>query len=145
MAVGRPGSGLERTEVSRGLGLGRHRTDERVLRVGMLESGFGRGESKSASSSSPSIVSWRTSSSAIASSLSTCSSRTSFARWCAVSIRSRISWSIWNAILVGAGYILAEHYELVETFLDPLTILVIAAVVLLYLFRVVTWRPSRAK
>jgi membrane protein DedA with SNARE-associated domain len=52
---------------------------------------------------------------------------------------------IWNAILVGAGYILAEHYELVETFLDPLTILVIAAVVLLYVFRVVTWRPSRAK
>lgn len=52
---------------------------------------------------------------------------------------------IWNTILVGAGYILNEHYELVEGYLDPLTILVIAAVVLLYVFRLVTWRPSRAR
>lgn len=51
---------------------------------------------------------------------------------------------IWNCLLVGAGYILNEHYELVEAALDPLTILVIVGVVGLYLVRLVIWRPSRS-
>lgn len=50
---------------------------------------------------------------------------------------------IWNCILVGGGYLLNEHYDLLEGYLDPLTIIVIAGVVLLYLFRLITWRPSR--
>jgi membrane protein DedA with SNARE-associated domain len=52
---------------------------------------------------------------------------------------------LWNVILVSAGYLLDEHYELVEIFLDPLTIVVFVAVVVLYLFRLVTWRPSSAR
>jgi len=52
---------------------------------------------------------------------------------------------LWNTILVSAGYLLSDHYELVEVILDPVTIVVLAAVVLLYLFRLVTWRPSRAR
>lgn len=52
---------------------------------------------------------------------------------------------LWNTILVGAGYLLAEHYDLVERILDPLTIAVLAGVALLYLYRLVTWRPSRAR
>ncbi len=52
---------------------------------------------------------------------------------------------VWNTILVTSGYLLADHYELVEGFLDPLTIIVLASVVLLYLFRLVTWRPSRPR
>jgi membrane protein DedA with SNARE-associated domain len=52
---------------------------------------------------------------------------------------------LWNIILVGAGYLLNEHYELVETILDPVTILVLAGVVILYLYRLITWRPSRAR
>jgi len=51
---------------------------------------------------------------------------------------------IWNTVLVSAGYLLNEHYELVEVWLDPLSIVVLAGVVLLYLFRLLTWRPSRA-
>lgn len=50
----------------------------------------------------------------------------------------------WNAILVGAGFILAEHYELVETWLDPGTTIVLGLVVLVYLYRLVRWRPGRA-
>ena len=50
---------------------------------------------------------------------------------------------IWNTVLTSAGYILHEHYELVEVVLDPLSYIVLAAVVLLYIFRVVTWKPSR--
>ncbi|MCR6671164.1 DedA family protein [Devosia ginsengisoli] len=50
---------------------------------------------------------------------------------------------IWNTILTLAGYILHEHYELVEVVLDPLSYIVLAGVVLLYLFRVITWKPAR--
>ena len=51
---------------------------------------------------------------------------------------------IWNTFLTLAGYILHEHYELIEVVLDPLSYVVLAAVVLIYLYRVVTWRPARA-
>lgn len=50
---------------------------------------------------------------------------------------------IWNTVLTLTGYILHEHYEVIEVVLDPLSYLVIAAVVLLYLYRLVTWRPSK--
>lgn len=51
---------------------------------------------------------------------------------------------LWNTVLVGAGYLLNEQYDTVEVVLDPLTIIVLGAVVVLYLYRLVTWRPSRA-
>ena len=51
---------------------------------------------------------------------------------------------IWNTVLTLSGYILHEHYEIIEVVLDPLSYLVLAGVVLLYLFRVVTWKPSKA-
>jgi len=57
---------------------------------------------------------------------------------------SAIGMLIWNSVLVGAGYLLHEHYHLVESWLDPLTWLVLIAVVGLYIFRLFTWRPSRA-
>jgi membrane protein DedA with SNARE-associated domain len=50
---------------------------------------------------------------------------------------------IWNTILTMAGYILHEHYHVIEVVLDPLSYGVLALVVLVYLFRVVTWKPSR--
>jgi membrane protein DedA with SNARE-associated domain len=50
---------------------------------------------------------------------------------------------VWNVVLTSAGYLLHEHYELVEVILDPLTIIVLALVVLLYVYRLITWRPSR--
>lgn len=50
---------------------------------------------------------------------------------------------IWNTVLTLAGYILHEHYEVIEVVLDPLSYLVLAAVVLLYLYRLITWRPSK--
>lgn len=49
---------------------------------------------------------------------------------------------IWNTFLTLAGYILHEHYEMIEVVLDPLSYLVLAAVVLIYLFRVITWKPA---
>jgi membrane protein DedA with SNARE-associated domain len=51
---------------------------------------------------------------------------------------------LFNGVLVGAGYILAEHYDLVEGFIDPLTYIVLGGIVVTYLYRVVTWKPGKA-
>jgi membrane protein DedA with SNARE-associated domain len=51
---------------------------------------------------------------------------------------------IWNIILTTAGYLLHEHYELVEVILDPLSYVVLALVVLIYLVRLITWKPSKS-
>jgi membrane protein DedA with SNARE-associated domain len=47
---------------------------------------------------------------------------------------------LWNSLLVGAGFVLHEHYHLVEQWLDPLTYLVLGGVVATYLWRVLTWK-----
>lgn len=58
---------------------------------------------------------------------------------------SMLGMLAWNTVLVTAGYLLHENYHLVESFLDPLTYLVLIAVVLVYLYRVATWKPTRAR
>jgi len=57
---------------------------------------------------------------------------------------SLIGMVVWNCILAGAGYLLADHYHLIEAWLDPLTWLVLASVALLYLYRLISWRPSNS-
>ncbi|MCW5723120.1 MAG: DedA family protein [Devosia sp.] len=52
---------------------------------------------------------------------------------------------IWNFFLTAAGYLLHEHYEVIEVVLDPLSYVVLALVVLVYLFKVATWKPSGIK
>jgi membrane protein DedA with SNARE-associated domain len=52
---------------------------------------------------------------------------------------------LFNSVLVGAGFILAEHYEAVEVFLDPGTTIVLGLCVLYYIYRLITWRPTGAK
>ena len=58
---------------------------------------------------------------------------------------SMIGMLIWNTILVSAGYLLHENYHIVEDWLDPLSYVVLGTVIVVYLFRVVTWRPSRVR
>ncbi|WP_323014460.1 DedA family protein [Devosia sp.] len=50
---------------------------------------------------------------------------------------------VWNLFLTSAGFLLHEHYEIIEVVLDPLSYLVLALVVLVYLYRVFTWKPAR--
>ena len=50
---------------------------------------------------------------------------------------------VWNTILTSAGYLLHEHYAMVETILDPLSYVVLALVVLIYIYRLITWRASK--
>ena len=58
---------------------------------------------------------------------------------------SAVGMLIWNTVLVSAGYLLHEHYHLVEAWIDPLTYVVLGLVVAIYLFRLITWKPSRAR
>jgi len=60
-------------------------------------------------------------------------------------IFSTLGALLWNAILVGAGFILADHYESVEVFLDPGTTIVLGVCVLYYIYRLITWRPAGTK
>jgi membrane protein DedA with SNARE-associated domain len=50
---------------------------------------------------------------------------------------------IWNTFLTLSGYLLHEHYEVIEVVLDPLSYVVLGLVVVLYLVKVATWKPSR--
>ncbi len=50
---------------------------------------------------------------------------------------------IWNTILTSAGYLLHEHYDLVEVILDPLSYIVLGLVVLIYLVRLLMWKLSK--
>ena len=51
---------------------------------------------------------------------------------------------VWNTFLTMAGYILHEHYEVIEVVLDPLSYIVLGLVVVLYLLKVITWKPSKS-
>lgn len=48
----------------------------------------------------------------------------------------------WSAALAGAGYFLGSQFGDVEKWLGPLSTAVIAAIILTYLWRVVTWKPK---
>ena len=48
----------------------------------------------------------------------------------------------WSAALAGAGYFLGSQFGEVEKWLGPLSTAVIAAIVLTYLWRVVTWKAK---
>lgn len=56
--------------------------------------------------------------------------------------------AIWTALLAGAGYLLESQYELVAEWLNPISNVVIGALVAIYLWRVATYgrranTPSR--
>jgi len=57
-------------------------------------------------------------------------------------LASTLGALIWNTFLTMAGFLLHEHYHVIEVVLDPLSYVVLGLVVLTYLFRVVTWKPS---
>jgi membrane protein DedA with SNARE-associated domain len=48
----------------------------------------------------------------------------------------------WSAALAGAGYFLGSQFGEVEKWLGPLSTAVIAAIVLTYIWRVVTWKAK---
>ncbi|TNE41845.1 MAG: DedA family protein [Sphingomonadales bacterium] len=49
---------------------------------------------------------------------------------------------IWNIILAGSGYVLGAHFRRIDDYLGPLSTAAIGAVVLIYLWRLLRWRPN---
>lgn len=50
---------------------------------------------------------------------------------------------VWNTLLVSAGYLLNAQYNRVQAIVDPVTWIVLAGIMVLYVVRLFTWRPSR--
>jgi membrane protein DedA with SNARE-associated domain len=50
---------------------------------------------------------------------------------------------IWTGLLTTAGYLLHENYEVVEAWIDPVSIGVFVLIVVIYIYRFVTWKPIR--
>lgn len=51
--------------------------------------------------------------------------------------------SVWTLILALAGYKLGEHYEQVAEWIDPIANAILITAVLVYLYRLITFRPQR--
>ena len=49
---------------------------------------------------------------------------------------------VWNSVLIGAGYILRNEFSQFDDYYGWVAIVMIGAVVGLYLYRVITWRPA---
>ncbi|UZK64704.1 DedA family protein [Sphingomonas sp. M1-B02] len=49
--------------------------------------------------------------------------------------------AIWNTILVGAGYWLGASFETIDRWIAPGVVAIVVVAVLLYIWRVVTWKP----
>jgi membrane protein DedA with SNARE-associated domain len=50
---------------------------------------------------------------------------------------------VWNIFLVGIGYALGAGIEDVDRWVGPAVIAVVAGILLLYVWRVLTWKPHR--
>ena len=48
---------------------------------------------------------------------------------------------IWNVILTGAGYYLGRNVSKIDDYVGPISTAAIAAIVLFYVYRVITWKP----
>jgi membrane protein DedA with SNARE-associated domain len=49
--------------------------------------------------------------------------------------------AIWNTILAAAGYYLGQNFRELDTVLGPATIAIMAAIVLFFVWRLITWKP----
>ena len=58
---------------------------------------------------------------------------------------SLLGTAVWTGLLAGAGYLLGAQYDRVESWLSPVTNVVVGALVVYYLYRVLTFsRRARA-
>ena len=55
---------------------------------------------------------------------------------------STVGTIAWTALLTFAGYMLGNRYQLVETWVNPVSNVVVAAIVLIYIYRVARWRSD---
>lgn len=49
--------------------------------------------------------------------------------------------AVWTALLTVAGFVLHENYTHVESYVDPVSKLVVVAAIALYVWRLIRWKP----
>ena len=49
--------------------------------------------------------------------------------------------AIWNVLLTGAGYYLGRNFSRIDDYVGPISTAAIAAILLFYIYRVITWKP----
>lgn len=52
---------------------------------------------------------------------------------------------IWNGALIGAGYYLGSNFEELQRYVGPVAVALTAAIILWYVWRVITWKPRDPK
>ncbi len=55
---------------------------------------------------------------------------------------STIGTLVWTGALAGAGYLLEGQYERVASYVNPISTAVVVAIVLFYVYRLITYRKS---
>ena len=58
-------------------------------------------------------------------------------------IYSTIGGALWTALLAMLGFLLGQRYEMVEGYVGPVSNAIIVAIVVFYIYRVVTFDPGR--
>lgn len=58
---------------------------------------------------------------------------------------STLGTAIWSGFLAGAGYVLEDQYEKVSAWVNPVSNVIIGLIVILYIYRVITFRPHEAR
>lgn len=61
-------------------------------------------------------------------------------RWPRFLVWSTVGTTAWTAMLATAGYVLGQRYTAVDRYLGPISTAIIVTLVLLYGWRVVTWK-----
>jgi membrane protein DedA with SNARE-associated domain len=56
-------------------------------------------------------------------------------------VYTTIGSAIWNTMLVGVGFWLGTNFETIDHWIAPVVTAILVAVVALYLWRVLTWKP----
>jgi membrane protein DedA with SNARE-associated domain len=64
--------------------------------------------------------------------------------WVRFLLYSAICTAVWTSALALLGYWLGSQYEAVSTWLDPVSLAIVALIAAYYVYRVVTFKPSRA-
>jgi membrane protein DedA with SNARE-associated domain len=62
-------------------------------------------------------------------------------RWAPFLLWSTIGTAGWTGALATAGYLLGRNVDHIERYLGPASTAIIVALVLWYLYRVITWKP----
>ncbi len=55
---------------------------------------------------------------------------------------STIGSAGWTGLLAFAGWMLGRNFENIEAFVGPISLVVIAGIIIAYLWRIITWRPT---